>query len=461
MSTLFKNRQSLNRYEKAVMGVDYGSRIFRSAVSGISRAVRLSNIAKNEHMQTVWDTGANVVGPTFFLFVWWVLENAEKKGIKRLYFLARDGQIMAKIANTIKEYWNYNIECRYLYGSRAAWLPPAIKEIGSFELHWMTWGYLATVSINELCRRINVKPDLINDYLIKYGLNVKDRDINLSEGNMELLKKCLQDGAIQKIIIENQQASFHNTLSYFEQEGLLENIPFAIVDTGWGASSQFALSNILDKAGVRPGRINGFYLGLSEGKQVFRNDKLFSLLFDWTLEPKDNRLSNYLFYEILTAADHGRTIGYKHENGRFSPVLDVPLNDTGIEWGIMVQQKSVVKYAHEFAAHFERDMLDNQAASQILRTILCLFMENPTKREANVYGEYIIGGEITERDFQKFAPRIDPKEFWAVALGRKKFRGFWPTGTLKRSNMPVQKKMWDVFQSFNLLYYYRKYICKY
>jgi hypothetical protein len=88
-------------------------------------------------------------------------------------------------------------------------------------------------------------------------------------------------------------------------------------------------------------------------------------------------------------------------------------------------------------------------------------MENPTKREADVYGEYIIGGEITERDFQKFAPRIDPKEFWAIALGRKKFRGFWPTGTLKRSSMPVQKKMWDVFQSLNLLYYYRKYICKY
>jgi predicted HAD superfamily hydrolase len=84
--------------------------------------------------QVIWDTTASAVAPMLFGFVHWCLVEAQKKGIQRLYFVARDGQILQKIAQVICHNWGYTIDCRYLYGSRQAWHLPAIQEIGEVEL---------------------------------------------------------------------------------------------------------------------------------------------------------------------------------------------------------------------------------------------------------------------------------------------------------------------------------------
>ncbi|MEG0691598.1 MAG: hypothetical protein RR444_00775 [Oscillospiraceae bacterium] len=39
-----------------------------------------------------------ITAPILFAYVWWVLKEADQIGLKKLYFLARDGYIMHKIA---------------------------------------------------------------------------------------------------------------------------------------------------------------------------------------------------------------------------------------------------------------------------------------------------------------------------------------------------------------------------
>ncbi|MBF0494753.1 MAG: hypothetical protein HQL28_06450 [Candidatus Omnitrophica bacterium] len=439
-----------------------GDRFFRSCLSGSARSVRLSRSYEDTHKRIVWATGSDIVGPLIFLYVAWVLEEARKRDIKRVYFLARDGEVMLKTAKLINEYWRHDIELKYLYGSRGAWLPLALGEIGDFEFHWMTWGYLSTVSLEELCARLFIKYPILEKYFDKYGLTANGSGRNLSLSEVRLLRNCLQDKEVQDIISDNADARRRDALAYFEQEGLFQETPYAVVDTGWGASSQYALSGILDKAGKYPGRgVTGFYMGASEAKQIYKNDKVISFLFDWTKEPRDYRLSNYLFYEIFTAARHGRTIGYDGSGGEVVPVLDNTSNEMALAWGLNVQEESVLAYSTVFSGHLTPEVIDFKAARTILRKLLCMFMESPGREEADVYGKYAIGGEITERDFNSFAPAISHAEFWKIALGKERFKGFWPTGTLVRSNMPVIKFMWDIVQRFNLLYYLRKYIFKY
>lgn len=115
------HRYSLNRYEQTLRHSTVGPERLRSLAAGISRFLRLSKALEEEHLKTIWDTAASVAGPVFFFFVYWVLETAKKQGIKRLYFLSRDGKIFLEIAETIKKYWPYNIDCRYLYSSRELW----------------------------------------------------------------------------------------------------------------------------------------------------------------------------------------------------------------------------------------------------------------------------------------------------------------------------------------------------
>ena len=59
-----------------------------------------------------------VLAPALNGFVVWVLQNAVKSGIERLYFLARDGYFMYRIAQRYCEELCLPVECVYLCCSR-------------------------------------------------------------------------------------------------------------------------------------------------------------------------------------------------------------------------------------------------------------------------------------------------------------------------------------------------------
>ena len=65
------------------------------------------------------------VGPILFDYVWWILYQAQQRGIQRLYFLARDGYLLREIAQQFCARFGLKIECRYLYCSRAALRMPS------------------------------------------------------------------------------------------------------------------------------------------------------------------------------------------------------------------------------------------------------------------------------------------------------------------------------------------------
>ena len=74
---------------------------------------------QNCHAETLLDSRIeSVLGPALNSCVLWVLKEAERKQIKRLYFLARDGYFMYRCALLYCRRWNLPIECRYLSCSR-------------------------------------------------------------------------------------------------------------------------------------------------------------------------------------------------------------------------------------------------------------------------------------------------------------------------------------------------------
>ena len=62
--------------------------------------------------------------PALSCFVEWVLERAGAEGKQRVYFLARDGYLMYRMAKQLCAGRGLPVECRYLYGSRYAWRVP-------------------------------------------------------------------------------------------------------------------------------------------------------------------------------------------------------------------------------------------------------------------------------------------------------------------------------------------------
>ncbi len=65
--------------------------------------------------------GMSVGGPVLFGYVLWVLQEALRQGIQTLFFVARDGYLLKKMADLIIRSRKMALQTRYLYGSRYVW----------------------------------------------------------------------------------------------------------------------------------------------------------------------------------------------------------------------------------------------------------------------------------------------------------------------------------------------------
>lgn len=83
----------------------------------------LAGIGRAFHYSTEWNTHTDfvldIIAPFYCSLVYRMMRDAEKNGIHRLYFCARDAYIMYKIALQYKHLFP-NIECQFLYISRKA-----------------------------------------------------------------------------------------------------------------------------------------------------------------------------------------------------------------------------------------------------------------------------------------------------------------------------------------------------
>ena len=65
--------------------------------------------------------GIRIGGPVLYGYVLWVLQEALRQGIHTLFFMARDGYLLKKIADIIIEQQKLELETRDLDGTRYAY----------------------------------------------------------------------------------------------------------------------------------------------------------------------------------------------------------------------------------------------------------------------------------------------------------------------------------------------------
>lgn len=83
---------------------------------GIARILR-----QNVEMTSYEEMGASFVGMILYPYVEWIIQSSLRKGIRTLYFVARDGYVLKKIADIVINKSGYVINTKYIYGSRMAW----------------------------------------------------------------------------------------------------------------------------------------------------------------------------------------------------------------------------------------------------------------------------------------------------------------------------------------------------
>lgn len=203
-----------------------------------------------------------VIVPLLLTYVAWVLDHAERNGTKRLYFVARDGEILYRIAQVLRG--ERNVELRYLYGSRRAWLPPSIR-IGNADWHRLI---VTAGQANSRCDMVermgldDASQEAIRKLLV---CNVAQWSAPLSHDQAHaFLAGLIGNDLALKLITSSATQKREIALFYLAQEGLMDDVSWALVDAGWSLNSQAALKRILDAGGTAHRDPNGYYLALGQ-----------------------------------------------------------------------------------------------------------------------------------------------------------------------------------------------------
>lgn len=385
----------------------------------LSAAEKTAMISKEKLAQAT----AYVTAPVLFCYVDYVIVNAEKQGIKKIYFLARDGYILKAVADVMIKSRKLKIETCYLYVSRYA-LRNALyfkcDTVQDFENAGF-FGRCAVQSAENTLKRAGLEEGQRVEVYRKIGFDGDEKRV-MNDAEYDTFCKLLKsDNELFTDIKNSSREKYENIIGYFEQSGLFENKKIALVDSGWLGSVQRTLTElIMDKTDI--GRITGYYFGLYRKKSDSYRSFLFDISDAYRYVPT---FCNNLF-ECFCSAPHGMTIGYnKTENG-IQPVT-AEVNGYIADAAAMQTDTAVrfTAYACESNINISEKQL-KQLAAKLIKAL----MYKPDKEEAEIYGAFPFCDDATEISVQPLAcdcgKSIDNILFLNRVLRKRKGQSIYP-----------------------------------
>lgn len=92
-------------------------------------AVGTARLLRSEGVHSIaYEVGCSLGGPMLYAYVTWILQECQKRDIRRLYFIARDGYVPKKIADDIITQDWLPVETKYVYCSHEIWNLAALTE---------------------------------------------------------------------------------------------------------------------------------------------------------------------------------------------------------------------------------------------------------------------------------------------------------------------------------------------
>ena len=404
-----------------------------SLIAGSARRARLSS--SNERYPDTWSLATGVAGPLLFGYVFWLLHEAKTRSIDRLYFLARDGQILLKIATEINDTAALGLELRYLSASRSAWFLASAAAGRPSDRAAALIPDKQTV-VDDILKRIDVAPHSVMHQLQAWGFaDGTDRQRTIQEQqDLERVKAMLGTPPLSELIARRSSTELLETLEFLGAQGMLDGTTFAIVDIGWRGRLQQALASLLrqSRSSAVP---TGFYLGLRELPPVSEAGVCLTYF-----ESSDALSINPSLAEVFCSADHGTVKHYfRSSDGVVRPLLAPAENHESEIWNLQVFQSGIQMFAR-----YMIDAMPVHPASTIewckvfrscTLTSMRRLVQFPSRAEAEVLGSHSHASNQFHSDSTDLAPRLSAFLFIKALVTPRSISnlGHWQQGSIGRS----------------------------
>lgn len=395
--------------------------------------------------------GYSQFGKLLYGYVRWIHDEAVKRGIKKLFFFARDGYIIKQAYEAYAT--DKDMEIRYLEVSRRSLRVPILWMDCSFETIINMVVNAKLVSLESVFDGLGLE---INDYIEdieKIGLKRETifyRNEIKKDKRLRILLENLKED-----IIENSKREYKNLKAYLAQEKVTGE--FGVIDIGYAGSMQRYLQQALTALSIDH-KITGFYFGVTESykKNILSGVTLDmnGYLFDFKNNPNDRdvRSSFVGLFETLFF-EGGGTVRCFIEKDGIIKAERYPYEY--VKNGELTEDYLKVKTIQTGALDFVRRAAMDSVLSSLCLPACQLFGglyetgTNPNKTDIALFADIDFFDEgITEK-------LAKPKRLLYYLMYPKKLKNDflrcrWKTGFLKRllvMPLPYQK----MYQSLKIL----------
>lgn len=394
--------------------------------------------AATSHLTVVRDVAAGVAAPLLIGYALWLLLDARARGLKRLYFLSRDGQVLKEITEILAPRLGVAIDCRYLYASRQGWN----RALGAARFDSWLWNDTAEASTADILHRLGVPPLAVAADLAALGISALDTPLD-GEGAARLRAWMASErfAAVDRGAAAESRALLTD---YLTQEGLFDAAPKAVVDLGWSGSQHDTLCDLLAARGHPPcpcylfgAKVpattssatwsdlrRGFYF--DEGRREPNVSKPPS---QHALVPRDL----YVVMEMFCAAPEGTLTGFSRAGRRVLPDCAPARTAALAAWGLPIVRATLHAAARNVVVEgIEAGHL--LALHGVIGRLLEAFWQEPTPAEARAWGCFPWdAGQGHEADVHPLADPYAPADIPAAAWTPRRLRKreiFWVEGAL-------------------------------
>lgn len=399
-------RAELNEFEKDLLE-KYGDDHALQLMIGAAIGLKWEKPETEDWKGDAYQIGSRYAGAVLYSYAEWVVDQAIKRSLKRLYFIARDGFLVKEIVDVILSERKADISTAYIYGSRKAWRMPSLSREHYNLYQLILWSHAnRIVNLRELASTMNVSVQELYRFLP--GAYAKDRE-NDHITNVELeyiVRKLAADDEFIDFHLQNLKEKRNLAIRYLDQEIDTSDDKFAFVDVSGGGLTQGCLRQLLNDKYPKP--IHTFF---------FKIDRVNLVEGSITDTFIPSFLESNLTVEMMCRAPHGQTEGYRLEDGKVVPVLSKTESEALIRHGFYEYEKGILDFSRRMCQVSVRTGVHTENMKNVL-LYLRQIAESPSKEVLEYFAsmpssESGRGGEVLE-----YAPKLTKEDIRNIFLLR-------------------------------------------
>ncbi len=438
--------RSWNRYETILDSFSGQTNGNSTIYADVSREVRFENRASSNQATEITSVCAGVAGPVLCSYVLWMLSRSVEMGLKRIYFISRDGELLLEIARRLlPAFWpESSMELRYLLGSRRAWLLPSFA-LSQANLAPYLLSFLHNSSFKIMFDRVALTHQECEPILLKHGFTADEWERTFSLFDLQKVKALVGDPDFQSCVQRRALEFKDSAVGYLAQEGLFDDVPYAMVDLGWSGASKGAFEQILSVRQKAPPPF--FLFGRIEGKRTDDQSVTHTYLFnvDQGIGTERRMDGINIIMEIFCASTSRGLLHYERIGCKYEAVLREAKTELVLEWGLETMRAEILRVVEEVAMQVQRFKAPPFLPPETSDALLKAFWLTPTREEADAWGTFPFEEDPSSASPGRLITRVRWINLWRLFIYGRGFRDSceWRGGIIATLS-PFMRFLWKI-----------------